>query len=355
MKEILENLVKDYGKRGITLVVGSGVSRDSDIPTWVRLLERIAADPVVSGTCKTDVGQLMQSGLSLPAIAAYLQQCHGGTYKEFIECVRYNLYSSFKLRLGERYKPSEAIALLSKNRSLRSIAATCVVRNPSPYTEAGQFTANPRIHDVITFNLDALLETLLKHKYSRDRGKRDGVYRTIEKPAASSRHGRVNIYHVHGFLRFDRHKEKPARESTGMVFTEQKYFDFFNSATSLFTYTFLSRLRENPCLFIGLSMVDDNLRRLLHYSKLERKQSYLEEGETEDDAEKRSTRHYALLPMDPNRRSCNQAMETTLAALGTRVIWIEELTEIETILCNLYESADGNLWTDVFKDIPSAR
>ncbi|HEU0079649.1 MAG TPA: SIR2 family protein [Longimicrobiaceae bacterium] len=48
------------------------------------------------------------------------------------------------------------------------------------------------------------------------------------------------------------------------VFTEQEYFDFFNRPTSIYNYTFLHLLREFPCLFIGLSLKDDNIRRLLH-------------------------------------------------------------------------------------------
>jgi hypothetical protein len=124
----------------------------------------------------------------------------------------------------------------------------CVFRDMSRQ-ELGPacFSANPRIHDVISFNIDALLEALIKNKYTSGRASPDEVYRTIEKPAASSQHGRVNIYHLHGFLRFDQYIKEPDRESVSLVLTEQEYFDFFNSPTSIFTYTFLSRLRENSC------------------------------------------------------------------------------------------------------------
>ena len=42
----------------------------------------------------------------------------------------------------------------------------------------------------------------------------------------------------------------------------------------MYTYTLLHMFREYRCLFIGLSMTDENIRRLLHYSKDEERRSF---------------------------------------------------------------------------------
>lgn len=343
-----QDLTEAYDKWGITLVVGAGASFASNIPTWIELLNRIAGDPVVRGASEDTVRLLVEANFSLPSIATYLQQLHGGRPADYIECVRHNLYRDFAFPPGADYSPDEVLRFLNGNTTLRSLAAMCVFKDTArQQTQSACFSANPRIHDVITFNIDALLETLIRNKYPSGRALPDGVYRTIEKPAASSQHGRVNIYHLHGFLRFDQHIGKTDRESVSLVLSEQDYFDFFNSPTNMFTYTFLSRLRENPCLFVGLSMVDENLRRLLHYSVQERTASYRSEKLDEETARRRSARHFAILRSESNRDR-RSATELTLARLGVRLIWVDEYLQIREILKSLYESLDGRRWEDVY-------
>src|SRR5438552_886446 len=72
------------------------------------------------------------------------------------------------------------------------------------------------------------------------------------------------------------------------VFTEQQYYDFFSRPYGVFSYTFLYLLREFSCVFIGMSMQDENIRRLLHYSVSDRL------GESA--STRKRARHFALLP-----------------------------------------------------------
>jgi len=103
------------------------------------------------------------------------------------------------------------------------------------------------------------------------------------------------MYHVHGFFQFRKDKQTPDEEAPDIrVFTEQEYFDFFNQPISFFSYTFLYSLREYSLLFIGMSLKDENVRRLLHYSRKEMRESYEKEKEPPDEAERKSIRHYAI-------------------------------------------------------------
>jgi len=151
---------------------------------------------------------------------------------------------------------------------------------------------------------------------------------------------------MHGFIRFDkdlgdlRHGAPDRR-----VLTEQEYFNFYNDPNGLFNYTFLYLLREHPCLFLGASMIDDNIRRLLHYSKKEREMGYIQEGRA-DEAEEKSIRHYAVLKSPPSQEIAGLT-EISLKRLGVNVLWLNDFAEMPDLLAKVYESASGT-WGDVY-------
>ena len=124
--------------------------------------------------------------------------------------------------------------------------------------------------------------------------------------------------------------------------TEHEYFDFFNAPTSLFNYTFLHLLREYSCLFIGLSMQDDNIRRLLHYSKQERVRALLDEGKSWKKADSKTLRHFAVLKRSESG-VVDRLTESSLKRLGTRTLWISDYGEISLRLADMYEVA-GKKW-----------
>lgn len=222
------------------------------------------------------------------------------------------------------------------NPTLRAVAAMCAIR------AAKGFTRNPRIRAIVNFNLDATLRSYSSACYGL-------ILRTIERPSAGPRLERINVYYPHGFLDFDTtciedlRKESPDR----LVLAEGDYFDFFNRPTQLFTYTLLTLLREQTCVFVGLSMQDENLRRLLHYSFQERLVSYRVEGHNDLKGETRSIRHFALL-----RRSQNAYTETwirySLNALGVSPVVLSDFAEIPELFRSAYQST-GKDWNSVWQ------
>ena len=142
-----------------------------------------------------------------------------------------------------------------------------------------------------------------------------------------------------GFLRFDRGAGDRTKEAAyGAVLTEQDYFNVYNDPLSVFNYTFMYLLRESTCLFLGLSMQDENVRRLLHFSKLERARGYRNEGRSDERA--LLLRHFAILPRH-EFPEVDDAIEESLLPLGTTPLWIDEFREIPERLGRLYESAAG--------------
>jgi hypothetical protein len=116
-----QDLAEVYDKSGITLVVGAGASFASALPIWIDLVKRIAGDPMVRKASEDTVQHLPEANFSLPSIAAYLQQLHGGGLADYIECVRHNLYRDFPFRLGFDYNREELLDFLNENTTLRSL------------------------------------------------------------------------------------------------------------------------------------------------------------------------------------------------------------------------------------------
>jgi SIR2-like protein len=155
---------------------------------------------------------------------------------------------------------------------------------------------------------------------------------------------------MHGLLRFDSKARDPASESFDkLVLTEQQYFDFTGNPTSLFTYSFLYLLREHSCLFIGLSMQDENIRRLLHVLHKERLAA-LKEEEKHGKArvEEKATRHFAVLP-EHRTRELNDTIAQLLLQLGVTVLWVDDrFAELPDRLGEMYSKLEGADWTAVY-------
>lgn len=332
-----KRLCETYTGEGIFMALGAGVSAGSRLPNWNGLLERLVHAHLDPGDAAL-YRDLKDHGLTLPVIASLLEE-RSPDRREFIEWVRKALYRDFPYfpdGVDKSNRRSFIRDVQAMNPTLRSIASLCAV----PQENGRTYEANKRIHAIVTFNLDALLQAYVYARYEKR------LLRTVERPSASRNPEKINIYHMHGYLRFDPKAGNLSKEAPDeVVLTEQDYFDFFNEPLSLFNYTFLYLLREFSCLFIGLSMQDDNIRRLLHYSKMERLRSFQREG-TAPVHRERLARHYAVL-QPCGKAAVDRAVEETLDPLGTRVLWVDDYAEIPERLEAMYRSADED-WGAVF-------
>ena len=155
----------------------------------------------------------------------------------------------------------------------------------------------------------------------------------------------VNLYHVHGHIRFDsKWRDRTKNAPDALVLGEHEYFETFDNPTSVFTYTILHLLREHSFLFIGLSMHDDNLRRLLYYSRREIMKGYIAEGVKPKS--RKVNRHFALLKT-PKNLAVATALEQSLLYLGVKVVWLRDYDKIPSRLRKLYKNGGDN-WESVW-------
>ena len=368
---VLKALKEAYTQGGIALILGAGVSSSSNIPSWNQLLS-VMVKKHVRGANNNTFRQFVRNNLSLTAVASLLEeQC--GNRHDFVEAVRDALYADFpfKNRKVDKYTSGEFVRFIRKgevkdefrkpgvkyrsNPTLRAIGALCTVRKMEK-NRRGRLTprnfANPRVQGIVTLNMDALLQTYIS-AFSTKR-----LIRTVERPSAEPFPGSINLYHMHGYLHFDPTEKSHKRDSAeSVVLTEQDYYDFFNQPNKMFNYTFLYLLREHPCLFIGLSMQDENIRRLLHYSKLERMQALANKkgisveqlGRRTALMDKEIKRHFVILVRNRDPQ-VNRANEETLGALGVRILWLNSYSRISAVIRTLYTSIpeDSGNWLDVY-------
>ena len=99
-------------------------------------------------------------------------------------------------------------------------------------------------------------------------------------------------------------------------------------------------------IHFGLSIKDDNIRRLLHYSKAERVDSYQREGVPAREAEDRSVRHFAILTRSEAPED-DDLTALSLQRLGVRVLWLDTHSELPEVLAALYSSA-SEAWDQVY-------
>jgi len=332
------DLSEVYSATGIVPVLGAGLSVGSNLPDWSELLRRVAR------RCGHDVSSqlvddLVRAGYGLPAVAGMLRaMCTSRA--EFTNFVREELYRDFRRAFaGAPVPPPDHLVTFvrSHNRTLSSVAALCAVESHDGRT----FHRNRKVKAIVNFNVDAVFREYVQARYRR------ALVRTIERPSKEPDRDRVSVYYMHGFLRFDEKADDPTKEASDkLVLAEHEYFDFFNNPTGLFNHTFLYLMREHRCVFIGLSMHDYNIRRLLHYSTKERVQAYVDEGKSVAVGKSKSLRHFAILKRHESD-SVNIAVERSLEELGTRVLWITSFAEIPEQLGKMYESG-GNSWSAVY-------
>lgn len=162
---------------------------------------------------------------------------------------------------------------------------------------------------VLTYNFDEYLERYLAHL---------GVRYNVLYDDACIVDDSVSIYHVHGFLPQVSAKSNLQSKYLKSVFlTEENYNQLYNHPYSWQIASQLSFFRENTCLFVGCSLSDPNIRRLLELTKKEKKV------------------HFAIFTKDKMTNTDIAVASNHFARLGIEVIWVDDYSEVTAVLRRL--------------------
>ena len=311
---LLREIKKEYIAGNLTLFCGAGISIKAGIPDWGVLLKDLLSSMFEKKAINNNLNTKSQkrftdvyyknTGLSSLIIGQYLKN---GLGAEFLDHVRSALY---------------------KNNPKSSDLVDIIVELCRPQRE------RKSLHSIVSFNFDDLIEVNLENEKIK--------YYSIFKEGQRSSSNAIPVYHVHGFLP----RSGKLTKSHDIVFSEDAYHSQFIEPFSWSNLIQLNHLNQNSCLFVGTSLTDPNLRRLLdvsirkkpdhdirHY--IFKKRLNYDEISTQMNFE--CSRSEANLFTENFIKVTEILEEQDANKLGLNIIWIDDYSEISTLLNSLME------------------
>jgi hypothetical protein len=287
----IKRLSKSLKDGRLTLVCGAGVSIGANIPSWNELLLRLL---------ESMMKKISNSNpFSLKNISTReFQRKLGSSSLVMSKYLKSNLGKDFLNELRD--------ALYQDNPT------TCELIESIVELSRPQRDGNP-LDSIITFNFDALIEENL--------GANNIKYKAIDNEGVRNQANELPIYHVHGYLP----RKGRISSNKDVVFSEDAYHTQFIEPFSWSNLIQLNKLSQNTCLFVGMSLTDPNLRRLLDVANRKESSKFLN--------------HY-VIKKTPEIANSNGQIDDLMIfleeqdanELGLNVIWVEKFDEIPNIL-----------------------
>jgi hypothetical protein len=338
---LLARLRNTYSKHGLVLYLGAGVSASAGFPVWNELvmgmLENVFERKVYGGR----EGEFEESGswpwngkalskamaelsLSTRRPVIMLARVLRGYYKKALASrVAGSLY--FQSTLGQWLVDddwSRAFARGTRHLDV-DLMSSPLIDAIAHATRRGEYAG---IRAIVNYNFDDLVDEVIRQ--------RGTDCSTLGGPGDRVRPEALPCYHVHGVVPLRAYVRAIVRRRQhrllrgDFVFSEEEYHRQYSEPFRWSNLTQTSLLGTHDGLFLGLSMEDPNLRRLLdgvHRQYPER-------------------RNYAVLkrtrPLAKARRNVKEVAINMLediesdafADIGVHVVWVDEYDEITTLL-----------------------
>lgn len=337
-------LQRAWRTRQLVIFVGAGISLEYGIPAWRDLVVDLLFERTARSRRMGDLPPEYRRALGrwlaeyfdydLTVLARVIRQdvvrehrrkkaTPEDAEREFLQCVRKRLYATLRESPetdGAHGTTLEAVAQL---------------------IELSRRDGN--VVTVVTFNFDDLLE--------RELHRRGVITRTVTNAGRRSGPG-LPIIHPHGCLPV----QGPLNDDP-IVFSEQDYHRLTDTAYHWAPTTIVSLLRQYTVLFVGLSMSDPHLRRLLdacrtpggipqHWNvqrrhAVSKSQSEFVNATVERYAEQWAHRigtesEQIPLDLDEALRATLRQADTydreVLESMGSKTIWLESFADLPLLL-----------------------
>ncbi|WP_164516761.1 SIR2 family protein [Clostridium transplantifaecale] len=305
---LIAKLRAAYNEENVTVFLGAGVSKDAGVPLWgeltSKLLLRMISERLKDNDFENEhLQEIWELAYQNQEDSPLTQMRYIRTAfddDEYYDLVREVLYEN---------KPDSRSALLN-----------AIVRLSTPRRN------HIGVKSIVSYNFDDLLEQNLEQA---------GVdYKTIYREQDMPDRNRLSIYHVHGFL--PKEPEDGESQDFNLVFSEEDYHRVYRDAYGWSNLVQLNAFRDTTCLFLGCSLTDPNMRRLLdvasrteekarHYAVLKRKKLELP---PKDERVKQGI-------LEEYQRIDNNIRESYYESLGINIIWVDRYDEIPGILKGL--------------------
>ncbi|WP_302172103.1 SIR2 family protein [uncultured Streptococcus sp.] len=304
-EEYLKKLKIEYDNDNLVLFLGAGASYDAKIATWNTLITDLLIELIDKELAKNDI---QMENHYKEIIATEISKQNGASPLLQTRFIRTGMPENF----GELVRKILYKNSLNSSDLLNQIGQLCIPNRGKIGVQA-----------IVNYNFDDLIEKSLDRLDIR--------YRSIYDEGMIPNSSELGIYHVHGFLPQEPN-DYDDQENTLLVFSEEGYHKLILESYNWANITQINFLMTHTCVFIGLSLTDPNLRRLLEI--------VAQKNINNDDQPK----HYAVLkrPTFKNYENIesirsfekvNQSLqEAYYQELGLNIIWVDNFKDIPDIL-----------------------
>ena len=304
----IKELSKKYHNYKVALFLGAGVSMSANMPSWDELVASFLVNRFRNESKKNLDDNIVDE---LARIAKLNSDNSPISQTRFI---KQNIEPEIYLELLKEsiYHNEKSINI---NNDLFEVLTNLIRYENCVY-----------IKDIITFNFDNLLERKFEQKYI--------AYQKFTNYEEIQNQNYVNIYHVHGYI--DKEATPDEVDLERIIFSEEQYHKMYNDVYNLSNIKQINALREKNCLFIGCSLSDPNMRRLLdiaydkseakHYAILKKEDIKLPNSMSKDS-------NAYLLYQNFHLKNRNDYFNS----LGINVIWIDDYDDIPKILMEIID------------------
>jgi hypothetical protein len=223
----LSEIKKKFKNNELVLVLGSGVSVSCGLPDWNKLLQIMLSKSFEKDTKISNIYANIFDAVFKPnniITARYLLNHHNNT--------------NLGIAIKEALYPEKIVM----SKLISEIANLCTI-NKNSY----------QLDSIISYNYDNLLEEKIKSEIN------PLPLKIISDKYENQDNNELLIYHVHGLIP----RNKDISKNNEIVFCENSYHKQYNNIYNWQNLTQINKFRDKTCLFLGNSLTDPNIRRLL--------------------------------------------------------------------------------------------
>ena len=320
----LERLTNIYQTEGVVLVLGAGVSIGMGIPNWdelvsalfISLLTKRLTENIDEEQCLRLADAARKMGNESPLLSArYLRRGfedgNAGDSRAFQQALSAVLYG----QLVGRKTPSPL---------LKELAKLCM-----------PLRTGAKVHSVITYNFDDLLEKVLTSEGIAHRS----IYSARQHPLETE----LPVFHAHGFLPRDI-KQFDRLEEGLLAFSEEGYHQLFRDPYHWTNVIQLQAFQQRTGVLVGLSLTDPNLRRLLEYAATSRDEprhfAFMKRTSVKDllKASRQDSGQKSVLKSGAASdflRVHHSLQERVYSELGLEVVWFDKYEDMPKAVAGL--------------------
>ena len=298
--DILNKAKLDLQSGNYSFFLGAGISMDAGLPSWSafmkNLIRRIQTRDANKKLTDLDYADIEEQCFHSSIIVGQFLKEYGSD-EDIKNYARESLYEEYNQKTNKTQRLIDSIIHVIEK----------------------QFPQN-----IITYNYDDLIESSLL-------GRGNFIFETITG-ATIIKGSQLPIYHVHGYIP----NPNTAKLPEDIVLTEESYHKIYQEPFHWSNIVQLNALNHTVCFFIGLSMSDPNLRRLLDISMKNRTSG--------NDNNNPLPQHYVFLRRQYLKKTCpgchknvsnEEVQERIMNRLGLNVIWYDNFEELPMIIKSL--------------------